>query len=87
MWNLFAHLLLAFFIGLAILYGIEFLRDTKGFKMWPTVGQAILRLFIGAAVSIVIALCVEYSWLIWVSLGVLALSSNYWMAWLDKKVK
>jgi uncharacterized membrane protein AbrB (regulator of aidB expression) len=85
MWHLFFLLLLSFFIGLVILFGINYVKDKSGFDFWENLGQFILRLFIGAVASIVVALAVQYSWLIWVSVGVLAFLSNYWMAWLYKK--
>jgi hypothetical protein len=85
MWHLFFLLLLSFFIGLVCLYSIIYIRDVKRFDFWISLGQFIVRLFVGAIFSIVIALAVHYPWVIWVSIGAVGFLSNYWMAWLDKK--
>lgn len=85
MWHLFFLLLTFFAVGLIILFGLKYVQDIKGFLFWENVGQFILRLFIGAVVAIVIALAVQYSWVIWTAMIVLAFLSNYWMAFLYKK--
>lgn len=87
MWNLFFYLLISLAVGLVILYGIKYFRDQKGFDMWFNVGQCILRLFVGAVVCFIAALAAKFPWIIYVAPCVLALLSNYWMAWLDKKVR
>lgn len=85
MWHLFFLLLLSFFIGLVVLYGLNYIQDRKGFDFWISLGQFVVRLFIGAVFSIIIALAVQYPWVIWVSIGAIGFLSNYWMAWLDKR--
>jgi hypothetical protein len=85
MWHLFFLLLTFFAVGLIILFGLKYVQDIKGFLFWENVGQFILRLFIGAVVAMVISLAVQYSWVIWAAMIVLAFLSNYWMAFLYKK--
>lgn len=85
MWNLFVLLIASFAVGLMILYGINYIKDRKGFDFWENMGQVIVRLVIGAVASLIIALCVEHSWVIWAAMATVAFLSNYWMKWLDKK--
>jgi hypothetical protein len=85
MWHQFFFLLTFFAIGLIILFGINYVQNSKSFS-WPVnIGQFIVRLFIGGVVCIVIALAVKYPWVIWVAMLFLAFLSNYWMAFLNKK--
>lgn len=87
MWSLFGLLVISLFIGFVILLGLNYVKDRKGFDLAESIWQMVLRLFIGASVCFIIALASEYPWLIYILPAVLALTSNYWMAWLDKKVR
>jgi hypothetical protein len=84
MWHQFALSAVFFTIGLIVLYGFKINNDGKAL-LGNNIANFFLRLFIGAIASIVIALAMQYPWVIWVGMLALAFLSNYWMAFLNKK--
>lgn len=86
MWTFYFWLMLSWFLGLALIYGIKYFKDPKEFDGWQNVGEMLTRLFIGSLFCLIISLAGKYPFILYVFPGAVAMLSNYWMPWLLKKL-